>query len=200
MNPFQVVEDFESALSNYTGAKYAVTCTSCTSAILMAMSWHKQHSLLSTVTIPRRTYVGVPQSIISAGFQVQFGAEEWSGGYQLSPFLVWDYARRFTFNMFRVGEMHCVSFHPTKILGLSGHGGAILHDNDQADEWLRRARFDGRKEGIHPKDDAFTRGFHFYMSPVTAAEGLMRLSTLPKHNEDLPNSDYSDLSTQEIFQ
>jgi hypothetical protein len=28
---------------------------------------------------------------------------------------------------------------------------------------------------------------------------LMRLSTLPKHNEDLPNDDYPDLSKQEIF-
>jgi hypothetical protein len=37
------------------------------------------------------------------------------------------------------------------------------------------------------------------MTPATAAEGLMRLAVLPKHNEPLPNSDYADLSELEIF-
>lgn len=76
----------------------------------------------------------------------------------------------------------------------------MLHDNYEADVWFRKARFDGRTEGVAPKDDDIDMlGYHCYMNPVTAAEGLVRLSTLPKDNEPLPNDDYPDLSKMEIF-
>lgn len=75
-----------------------------------------------------------------------------------------------------------------------------MHDDPDADRWLRRARFDGRTEGVDPKDDDFILGWHCYMSPEIAAEGLVRLSWLPKHNADLPNSDYPDLSKVPLFQ
>jgi hypothetical protein len=152
------------------------------------------------ISIPQYTYVGVPQSVLNAGFRVAFRDQDWSGCYQLMPLPIWDYARRFTSDMYRKGEMQCVSFHPTKILGLSGYGGAVLHDNDDADEWLRRSRFDGRKEGVPPKDDEFTRGFHCYLPPPTATEGLKRLKLLPPHNENLPWDGYGDLSKQKVFQ
>jgi hypothetical protein len=139
-------------------------------------------------------------SILNAGGKIQFRDDAWTGGYQLYPHAIYDYARRFTSGMYRAGTMQCVSFHHSKILGLAAHGGAILLDDPAAYIWLKRARFDGRTEGIHPKDDNFTvQGFHCYMTPPTAAEGLLRLSALPLHNSDLPNSDYSDLSTVELF-
>ena len=92
----------------------------------------------------------------------------------------------------------CLSLHISKILGVD-QGGVILHDSQIADRELRKMRFDGRTEGVHPRDDKFTRGFHCYLSPNIAAQALWKLSTLPKHNDDLPNSDYSDLSRSEIF-
>jgi hypothetical protein len=97
------------------------------------------------------------------------------------------------------GTMVCVSFHWAKTLGIQ-QGGAILHDNPEADAWLRRARFDGREEGVAPKEQkAWQLGWHAYMSPETAAAGLVRLALLPRHNDPLPNDDYPDLSTFEIF-
>jgi dTDP-4-amino-4,6-dideoxygalactose transaminase len=104
----------------------------------------------------------------------------------------------------RTGGMACVSFHWAKTLGIQ-QGGAILHDNPEADRWLRKARFDGRTEGVAPSEDRFdVLGWHAYMSPETAAAGLVRLANLPKHNAPLPwgpgtESDYPDLSTLEIF-
>src|SRR3972149_3741736 len=95
--------------------------------------------------------------------------------------------------------MECVSFHGGKILGLQ-QGGAILHDDPEADWWLRKARFDGRTEGVAPKDDNFIFGWHAYLSPEIAAQGIMRLCLLPKHNKDLPNDDYPDLSKVPLFQ
>ena len=39
---FKVVRDFKQALCDYTGAKYAVTTTSCTMALLLSVRWHLQ--------------------------------------------------------------------------------------------------------------------------------------------------------------
>ena len=201
-NPFQVVRDFEAALCEYTGAPYAVTVNSCTMALLLAVKWYMQGFFPGnemTVNIPRRTYVGVPMSIINAGAQVSFRDEDWLGRYKLRPLPVWDSARWISSNMYVEGGMYCVSFHATKILG-DTQGGAILLDDPIAAAWLKRMRFDGRAEGVAPKDDTFTEiGYHCYMSPDVAARLLHKLSVLPKYNEPLPNDDYPDLSQLEVF-
>lgn len=200
-DPYKVVRDFESALCDYTGAKYAVTTTSCTAALMLALSYRmrKRPDWRMTVHIPARTYVSVPMSIIHAGGTPIFEDREWIGEYELTPWRVWDCARWFRRDMYRLGTMQCLSFHWTKHLAI-GQGGAILHDNDEADEWMRRARFDGRKEGIDPKEDTFNMiGQHCYMSPRDAAEGLSRLAVLPENLQPLPNSDYPDLSKMSIF-
>lgn len=229
-NPFAVIRDFEAALCEYTGAPYAVTTSSCTMALLLAVAWHfaeqqrkvdeeakkswhgmKMVALCPPIEIPKRTYVSVPMSIIHAGGRPTFRDVEWLGWYQLKPLPVFDCARWFTSGMyltpgdpesirFGSGAMLCLSFHWSKILGIQ-QGGAILHDNPEADAWLRRARFDGRTEGVAPKDDRFTQiGYHCYMSPEIAAEGLVRLKLLPQHNDPLPNDPYPDLSLMDIFQ
>lgn len=187
---------------------------------LLAMAWKSSRA----VDIPRRTYVSVPMAIIHAGGRPTFRDEDWLGAYQLKPLPVWDSARYFTSGLYRgsvpqvfgdrddphtihsveltrdcAGQMVCVSFHASKTLGLE-QGGAILHDNPDADAWFRRARFDGRTEGVAPKDDTFPMvGWHCYMNPSTAAQGILKLHSLPRHNAPLPNDPYVDLSTLEIF-
>jgi dTDP-4-amino-4,6-dideoxygalactose transaminase len=199
VSPHQITRDFEQALCEYTGAKFAVTTTSCTQAILMALAWRVANGFRGRVGLPSRTYVGVPASVRNAGLEVFFRDEDWEGEYRLLNTAVFDSARRFTSGMYREGMMQCVSFHWSKILGLS-QGGAILHDDPDADAWLRRARFDGRTEGVDPKEDQVQYpSWHCYLSPETAAHGLMKLSLLPRHNADLPRSDYPDLSTLEAF-
>ncbi len=211
IDTYRAVRDFEQALCDYTGARYAVTTTSCTMALLLACEWHVRHKARpvtseawpsypeNVIEIPKRTYVGVGMSIVHAGARPAFRDEHWTGGYQLKPYPVWDYARRFTSRMFRAGEFHCVSFHWGKILGIS-QGGAVLHDDALDDAWLRRARFDGRTEGVAPAEDKIAEiGHHAYMTPETAAQGLMRLANLPETNADLPNDSYPDLSTMACF-
>ena len=200
MNPYNIVRDFEAALCDYTGAKYAVTTTSCTMALLLACRWHYENGGVEGdfVTVPKKTYVGVPMSVIHSGYTVEFEDKGWTGEYWLDPLPVIDSARRFTSGMHYQNTFRCVSFHASKILG-DTQGGAILHDDDEADAWLRKARFDGRTEGVAPKDDNFILGYHCYMSPDVAARLLLKLSVLPKHNADLPNDDYADLSLQEVF-
>ena len=156
------------------------------------------------ISIPNRTYVSVPMAIIHAGGRPTFHDEDWRGCYQLTPLPVWDCARWFTSSMYYAWmkgnhQMQCVSFHASKTLG-DTQGGAILHDNAEADAWFRRARFDGRAEGVAPKDDTgLILGWHCYLSPDVSARLLNKLHFLPRHNEPLPNDDYPDLSTLECF-
>lgn len=233
MNPHKVTQDFEHELCAYTGAPYAVAVNSCTMALLLAVAWsikkmnrsgfEMQVEPRPAIEIPKRTYVGVPMSIIHAGGRPTFRDEEWRGTYQLKPLPVWDSARYFTSGLYKgkhqmlvgrdpsrtvtqinldrdcAGHMLCVSFHAAKTLGIE-QGGAILHDNEEADAWLRRARFDGRTEGVAPNVDTFPQlGWHCYPNPSMSAQGLLKLHSLPRHNRPLPNDDYPDLSTLEIF-
>jgi dTDP-4-amino-4,6-dideoxygalactose transaminase len=195
MNPHQATREFEKAIADYCGSKYAVAVSSCTEALLLCCVYHK----VEEVEIPALTYVGVAQSILNAGGRVRFRHEDWQGAYYLRPYNIVDAARRFRHGMHRLGDFTCVSLHVSKICSTT-QGGVILHDDDEADPILRRMRFDGRSETVAAKDDTFTRGFHAYLSPDVAAQALWKLSTLPKWNEDLPRSDYPDLSLQPVFQ
>ena len=144
--PYTVTRRLEDRLCQYTGAPYAVAVNSCSAALLLAVQWCDQGRRL-TVQIPRRTYVSVPCAIKLAGCSVGWRDEDWRGQYQLRPFQIMDAARRFTSGMYREGLFQCVSFAASKILGAE-QGGAILHDNDEADLWFRRMRFDGRTEWV----------------------------------------------------
>jgi dTDP-4-amino-4,6-dideoxygalactose transaminase len=76
----------------------------------------------------------------------------------------------------------------------------ILTDDAEAVEWFKRARFDGRKEGVPiNEDDINVLGHHVYMTPEQATAGLSRLMFLPQHNEDMPAEDYGDLRKHSIF-
>ena len=204
-SPYQVTADFETALCEYTDAKFACAVNSCTAALLLAVQWHVTlHSLPDVryrpyVQIPRRTYVSVPCAIKLAGADVAWRDEDWRGAYRLSALPVWDCARRFTSGMYVAGQFQCVSFSSSKILGIE-QGGAILHDNAEAQAWFRRMRFDGRTEGVDAMEDTFDLiGHHCIMLPSVAAQLLVKLYHLPKHNEDLPEREYPDLSLHSAF-
>ena len=204
MNPYKITEDFEAALCEYTGAKYAVAVNSCTAALWLSLLWLQHRydfgECGTTLTIPRKTYPSVAAVARHVGWQIQWSDAPWRGAYQLAPLPIWDCARRFTSGMHRAGQYQCVSFSTSKILGLE-QGGAILHDNADADAWFRRMRFDGRTAGADPyADDIKEWGHHCIMLPSTAAALLLKLYHLPRHNEDLPERDYPDLSKMSAFQ
>lgn len=198
-DPFEVVRMFELALARYAGSLFAVATTSCTTALLIALAnWKHMHGPV-TVSIPKHTYIGVAQSVLNAGHRIEFHDEDWTGSYLLRGTNIEDSARLFTSGMYTPGRMVCCSFQWTKHLAI-GQGGCILHDDPYSDEWMRRYRFDGRREFAPINDPGTTRGVHAYMMPRDAAEGLSRLAALPDDNEPLPNSQYPDLSKLEVFQ
>lgn len=197
-NPYQVVKDFEAALSDYTGAKYVVCVNSCTAALQLAVMWHKKRAFDPCLGVPRKTYPSVPMAIWWAGLTPLVRTGAWNGEYQLQRSRVWDSACRFTSGMHVQGRFQCVSFAANKILGLE-QGGAILHSSPEADKWFRKMRFDGRNEGKSIMEDEFdVIGLHCPMLPSIAAQGILRLHHLPEHNDDLV-FDYPDLSKHEAF-
>lgn len=201
--PYQVTRQLEEMLCEYTGAKYVVCVNSGTAALLLAVQHLRECLMMAsgvmTLEIPKRTYVSVPCAIKLAGCEIAWNDEDWRGEYQLKPLPVWDSARRMTSGMYRPKQFQCLSFATNKILGIE-QGGAILHDNEEADKWFRKMRFDGRTEGVDPRDDNFdVIGHHCIMLPSIAAQLVLKLHHLPKHNEDLPDYPYPDLSTHAAF-
>jgi dTDP-4-amino-4,6-dideoxygalactose transaminase len=201
-DPHQVTRAFEAALCEFTGAKYAVTTTSCTMALTLALAWHWGEDGAQTLVLPANTYIGVPSAVKNAGHRVAFQDLRWMSSYGIKAIggkvrdCAWWLERR----MYQQGEMQGLSFHWTKPLGI-GQGGCILHDNPRADAWLRRARFDGRTEGVDPADDEILYpNWHAYMSPETAATGLIRLQAGAFRTDHVARfSDYPDISQQRAF-
>ena len=191
-SPWKIVEMFEENIAEYCGSPYAVATDNCTDAIQMICKYLQ----VDHATIPCRTYLSVPQAIMNAGAKVSFVEKDWSGLYQLSPYPIYDAAKRFTSNMYIGGTYMCLSFHHKKTLKI-GKGGAILTDDLEAVKWLKKYRYEGRD---HIKDDISICGMNAYMTPEQAARGLILLQALPKHNEDpIEAPPYRDLRELPLF-
>ncbi len=200
---YHVVDLFEQELQDYTGAPHAIAVNSCTNALFLALTWERMRGVEGPIRLPRRTYVGVLQSVLNAGFEVEWIPErqrDWQddGWYQLEPTGVYDFARfleRRTYNELWEGQHICLSFHAAKQLPL-GRGGAILTDDEEAADWFRAARMDGRPPGA-PIEQTIVPGWHMPLPPDTAARGLDILSRWNDAGYSpppLPATQYADLS------
>jgi dTDP-4-amino-4,6-dideoxygalactose transaminase len=198
-NPFSIVKNFEEEIANYTNAPYAISVDNCTNAIFLVCKYLN----VGEITIPSKTYLSVPQSIIHAGGEVVFDATEetnnWKGIYQLKPYPIYDSAKRFTSNMYIPNTFMCLSFHIKKHLKI-GKGGMILTDNEDAFNWFKKARYEGRSEKLYHEDDIEMLGWNMYMTPQQASHGLALMQNMPIHNYDLDeHNGYRDLTKFTIF-
>jgi dTDP-4-amino-4,6-dideoxygalactose transaminase len=198
-NPFKIVQMFEEEVAEYTGAPYAVSVDSCTNALFLVCKFLR----VGEVTIPSKTYLSVPMSIIQAGGEVIFdrsgSSNHWQGLYQLKPYPIYDSAKRFTSNMYIPNTYMCLSFHIKKSLGI-GKGGMILTDNKESVDWFKKARYEGRSEKFYKEDDISTLGWNMYMTPQEAAHGLCLMQNYPENMTDLNEiNGYRDLTEFTIF-
>lgn len=198
-NPFKIVQMFEEEIASYTGAPYAVSVDSCTNALFLACKFLE----VEQVTIPSKTYLSVPMSIIQAGGEVIFDksakTNHWDGLYQLKPYPIYDAAKRLTSNMYIPGTFMCLSFHIKKSLGI-GKGGMILTDNKESVKWFKKARYEGRSEKFYKEDNISSMGWNMYMTPQEAAHGLCLLQNYPEHAPDIAEiNGYRDLTEFDFF-
>lgn len=195
---WDVVDLFEKKLAEYGGSKYAVAVDNCTDAMFLCL---KYLNAGGEITLPKRTYVSVPCTVIHAGCQVKFDDIEWSGAYPLRPYPVWDSATRMRRGMYVQDSYYCLSFHRRKHIPI-GKGGMILTNDKDAYEWFKLARYEGRHMDRLYKNDTFDMiGWNMYMPPEQAAEGLELFANISDDNEDLETSGiHKDLSEFPIYE
>ena len=123
--------------------------------------------------------------------------------YQLHPTRVYDCATRFKERMFLGGDtLQCLSFQYRKHLKI-GRGGAIITDDKNAVDWLRKARINGRTVGITQGDDLLEFvGHNMYLTPEACARGLSLFEAMSNKNppDCGSNKTYPDISKQKVFQ
>ena len=195
---WDVVDLFEKKLAEYGGSKYAVAVDNCTDAMFLCLKYLNAEG---EITLPKRTYVSVPCTVIHAGCQVKFDDIEWSGAYPLRPYPVWDSATKMRRGMYVQDSYYCLSFHRRKHIPI-GKGGMILTNDKDAYEWFKLARYEGRHMDRLYKNDTFDMiGWNMYMPPEQAAEGLELFANISDDNEDLETSGiHKDLSEFPIYE
>jgi len=219
----QVTADFEKELSKYTGAPYVICVDNQSNALFLSLyywinikniklntHWWNGNLKPPIIDVPQRTYPSVPCEVIHAGAKVNFTevyGETLKGAYQLTPTNVWDSALRFTADMYIPNSMMCVSFTGAYKHFKLSKGGAILLDDLDAYNWLKKARFSGRSECSYHEDnfdDNPIIGWNFYMMPELSARGLLLINQFynadgtKKHNKDL-ELPYPNLSKFKIW-
>lgn len=197
-NNDEFVTQFERKLCSYTGARYAIAVDRCTNAILLSLV---AQGIKGDVTIPEHTYLSVPMTLALHGYNISFRKEQWEGSYQIGDTNVWDCAVGFERNMYRSGTIQCLSFQQKKRLAI-GTGGAILLDDKDTADYLSRLRHDGRDSSVPVVGDDPNKiilGYHMYMSPNQAADGILLLNQMSEDYQVGKWSDYPNISVLECF-
>jgi hypothetical protein len=196
-DPWDIVDLFEKKIAKYSGSKYAVSVDNCTNAMFLCL---KYLNASGYVTIPKNTYVSVPNTIINAGCKVKFEDIKWSGVYQLEPYPIYDSATKFKKNMYIKNSFYCLSFHIRKHLPI-GKGGMILTDDINAYKYFKCIRYEGRHLENQYQNDYFDIiGYNMYLTPEQASKGLELFENMNDYNPNQGSSEtYSDLSKFKIF-
>ena len=190
---FDTILKFEQALAKYTGAPYAVMTDCCTHAIELCLRYQKPTHCAFTAF----TYLSVPMTMHKLDIEYRLIPEVWTGEYQFHGTAIWDSARRLERDMYRTGQMQCLSFGHNKPLQI-GHGGAILLDDKEAYGVLLQQRYDGRDLQIAPwqAQRSFMVGYHYRPTIEDARIGLEKLYFV---NEPPKYHEYPDLRDIEII-
>lgn len=177
---YQTVFDFEEALGEYTGAPYVVVTDGATHAIELCMRYDR----ISRCEFTPYTYLSIPMLMHRLGIDYGYldqTQQTWVGEYQFFDTRIWDSARRLERNMYRPGQMQCLSFGNTKPLQL-GRVGAVLLDDYEAYKRISMMRSDGRDLRIHPWTNQTTMhvGYHYFPSLELCKLGTDLLPTINK--------------------
>jgi dTDP-4-amino-4,6-dideoxygalactose transaminase len=182
--------DLEQALSKFTGAPFIVLTDCCTHAIEVCLRLKRPEH----ITMTAFTYLSVIMVMEKLNLTYTLTDEQWMGEYNLGKTNIWDSARLLSPNMFRKGQMQCLSFGHTKPVD-NKRGGAILLDSYNDYIELKKMCNDGRDLQVVPweKQKQFSLGFHYNMPFEHAKEINVKLAQYIKNNNYTPIAhDYPD--------
>lgn len=192
---FAIVTEFERRIAEFFGAPYAVAVDSCTHGLELCFRYTKHDRVLC----PERTYLSVPMLADKLGLPLKFYQNQWSKLYYLG-FGIFDAATMWCKDSYREGSFMCLSFQYQKHLSL-GRGGMILCPDEASYNQLKKMSYDGRLPGIPWREqDIDTMGYHYYMTPETAALGLQKLpEAIATQPRIWSYADYPDLTKMKLW-
>lgn len=169
---FDLIKKFEEKISKFTNAPFVVTTDCCTHALELCFYYHK----IKQCNFTCYTYLSVVQTMHKLNINYNLIAENWQGEYRFHNTNIWDSARKLQPNMYKKGQLQCLSFGFDKPLNL-GRGGAILLDNKEDYYNLSKLRYDGRDLDIKPwqSQNTFSIGFHYKLNPEECNIGIEKL-------------------------
>lgn len=177
---FDKIIEFENALAEFTGAPYVISTDCCTHAIELCLIYEQ----VKQCSFTAYTYLSIPMTMVKLDIDYALVEEQWLGEYQFYNTRIWDSARRLQKNMFRKNSLQCLSFGHTKPLD-NGRGGAILLDDHDAYQEIKKMRYDGRDLNISPwiNQHTFKLGYHYKMNPEECTRALEKLKI---YQEEFP--------------
>ncbi|NDB28737.1 hypothetical protein EB151_04205 [archaeon] len=193
---FEYVTEFESKIAEFFGAPYAVATDSCTHALELCL----RHTQEDYISIPKRTYVSVPMTCMKLKLDWSWREEEWYDYYYLGPTNIIDAAVLWGENTYIPDTFMCLSFQFKKHLNL-GRGGAILLQNKEDYDTLKKMSYDGRDlSRPWAEQDITTIGYHYYMTPEIAKLGLEKISKVSNEEpKKWTHENYPNLEKMSVF-
>tara|TARA_R110000796_G_scaffold106140_1_gene216521 strand:- start:145 stop:741 length:597 start_codon:yes stop_codon:yes gene_type:complete len=192
---FQVIADFEKQIAKFFGSPYAVAVDCCTHGLELCLRMKdSQH-----IRVPKHTYLSVPILSDKLGIEMEWTDEKWQDYYYLTDDII-DAAILWKPNSYVPRTYMSVSFQFRKHLSL-GRGGAILFDNQEDFDTLKRMSYDGRSPDLPwTQQNIKSIGYHYYMTPETAELGLQKLpEAISRPPKQWVYTDWVDLTTMDIF-
>jgi len=192
---FESVTNFEKEIAKFFGSSFAIAVDSCTHGIELALRYTGEKEIL----VPKRTYLSIPFLANKMGLDLFWKDEQWVDYYYLTHNII-DAAVLWKKDSYIPQTFMGLSFQFQKHLSL-GRGGMLLTDNEEAAIQIKKMSYDGRLPNIPWRDQNIdTYGYHYYMTPETAENGLNKL---PKAIETEPKqwvvTDWPDLTEMKIF-
>jgi dTDP-4-amino-4,6-dideoxygalactose transaminase len=194
---FEHVEEFENKISEFYNSPYAVATDCCTHAIELCLRYEGYNN----ITIPTHTYISIPFTLKKLNLNWKFEYQEWEDFYYLGNTNIIDAAVYWRKNGYIENSYMCLSFQYRKHLSL-GRGGAILLQNKEDYDILKKMSYDGRspnKPWMEQNID--TMGYHYYMTPETAHMGIKKLEDVKNNpSKNWTYLNYPDLREMSIFE
>ena len=191
-NNFDTIHEFEQALSKFTGAPYVIMTDCCTHAIELCLRYDQ----ITQCSFTAYTYLSIPMTMHKLGIDYSLlDTPNWIGEYVFENTRIWDSARLLRQDMYRPGQMQCLSFGYSKPMEI-GRGGAILLDDLTAYNKIIKQRYDGRDLTISPwqNQKTFEIGYHYRPTPEEARLGLELLPAVDQEPKHFPYPDLREIS------
>ena len=192
---FEIITKFEQELAKFYNSPYAVAVDCCTHGVELCLKYTEAQ----TITVPKHTYISIPFLSHKLGIELIWKDENWVDYYYITDKVI-DAAVLWKKDSYVPNTFMSISFQFQKHLSL-GRGGIILTDDKVAAEQLKKMTYDGRIPNVPWRiQNISTLGYHYYMTPETAQNGLNKLQ---KAIETKPKqwvlNDWPDLTKMDIF-